>query len=102
MKVVLNQRWAAHLRIKIKEQNKMAFKYVKRNSPRAKKSSGQSFKAVGKKPPLGSGKRFSALSAGLKAKGAKNPNALAAWIGRKVHGGPTMTKLSIKGKAKKR
>lgn len=38
-----------------------------------------------KKPPLGSGKRFKALSSELARKGAHDPNALAAWIGRKKY-----------------
>ena len=51
-------------------------------------------KKVAKKPPLGSGGRFKALSGKLKKKGVKNPNALAAWIGRKKYGKKKMTKLS--------
>ena len=39
-----------------------------------------------KKPKLGTGKRFKNLSSTLKKKGAKNPKALAAWIGRKKFG----------------
>lgn len=35
------------------------------------------------KPPLGSGARFRALESKLSARGAKNPAALAAYIGRK-------------------
>lgn len=47
---------------------------------------------------LGSGKRFSAMTKALKKKGAKNPNALAAWIGRKKLGSEKMTKLSVVGR----
>lgn len=39
-----------------------------------------------KKPPLWSGKRFEMLTRELEKKGAKNPEALAAWIGRKKYG----------------
>lgn len=48
--------------------------------------------AGGKKPPLGSGARFKALS---KKVGSK---ALAAWIGRKKLGGKKMAALAEKGK----
>lgn len=53
-----------------------------------------------KKPKLGSGKRFKALSTKLAAKGASNPNALAAYIGRKKYGTKKMAKLSAKGRKK--
>ena len=36
-----------------------------------------------RKPRLGSGKRFKTLVSELKKKGAKTPDALASWIGRK-------------------
>lgn len=38
------------------------------------------------KPPVGTGKRFKALSAELARKGARDPDALAAAIGRKKYG----------------
>jgi hypothetical protein len=41
---------------------------------------------MAKKPHLGSGKRFAALKSELASKGAKNPGALAAAIGRKKFG----------------
>jgi len=47
-----------------------------------------------KKPKLGSGIRFKQLSSKLKKKGAKNPKALAAWIGRKKYGPKKFNKLS--------
>ena len=51
------------------------------------------------KPPLGSGKRFSALSAALaKRPGIQNPNALAAAIGRKKYGAAKFARLSAKGR----
>lgn len=53
---------------------------------------------AGKKPPLGSGKRFSQLSGQLAKKGASNPDALAAWIGRKRYGKKKFAKLSAGGR----
>jgi hypothetical protein len=50
-----------------------------------------------KSKPLGSGKRFAALKSDLAHKGAKDPGALAAWIGRKKYGASKMAKLSHKG-----
>ncbi len=47
-----------------------------------------------KKPKLGTGKRFKQLSSKLKKKGAKDPKALAAWIGRKKYGPKKFAKLS--------
>lgn len=51
-----------------------------------------------KKPKLGTGKRFSNLKTSLAKKGAKNPGALAAWIGRKKFGNKKMASLSAKGR----
>jgi hypothetical protein len=51
-----------------------------------------------RKPKLGSGKRFSSLKRSLKRKGAKNPGALAAYLGRKKYGGRKMSKLAAKGR----
>jgi HK97 family phage prohead protease len=45
-------------------------------------------------PKLGSGGRFKKLSAKLAAKGAHNPDALAAWIGRRKYGKATFHKLA--------
>ena len=47
-----------------------------------------------KKSKLGTGKRFKQLSSKLKKKGAKDPKALAAWIGRKKYGPKKFNKLS--------
>ena len=76
-------------------------KYIKRNSSKAKKRKGVSYKAVGKKPKLGSGKRFSALTSALKKKGAKNPKALAGWIMWKKYGKKRGAQLIRKGKKRK-
>lgn len=45
-------------------------------------------------PKLGSGARFKKLSGALAARGAHDPDALAAYIGRKKFGGAGMAKLS--------
>lgn len=53
-----------------------------------------------KKPKLGSGKRFAKLSKTLGKEGAKDPDALAAYIGRKKLGNKKMSNLAKKGKKK--
>lgn len=50
-----------------------------------------------KKPKLGSGERFDQLEGELSDKGAKNPGALAAWIGRRKWGKARFQKLAAKG-----
>ena len=51
-----------------------------------------------RKPPLGSGARFSALSKSLASRhGVDNPKALAAYIGRKKYGKKRFGRLSAKG-----
>ena len=54
-----------------------------------------------RKPKLGSGKRFSSLSRSLKRKGVRNPNAVAASIGRKKYGKKRMAKMSATGRKRK-
>ena len=76
-------------------------KYEIRKTERAKKTPGKSLKVSGKKPPLGKGGRFKALEKGLEKKGAKNPGALAAYIGRKKYGAKKMGQLSGKGRKEK-
>lgn len=51
-----------------------------------------------KKPKLGSGARFAALKKKLDAKGAKDPAALAAFIGRQKYGAKKFNSLSHKGR----
>lgn len=53
---------------------------------------------MSKPAKLGSGKRFKSLANKLARKGAHNPDALSAWIGRKKLGSERMTKLAEKGK----
>jgi hypothetical protein len=45
-------------------------------------------------PKLGSGARFKKLSATLAARGARDPDALAAYIGRRKYGNTGMSRLS--------
>lgn len=47
---------------------------------------------------LGGGGKFSALAKSLAAKGAKDPKALAAWIGRKKYGKEKFQRLAAKGR----
>jgi len=54
-----------------------------------------------RKPKLGTGKRFKALTTKLSKKGAKNPKALAAWIGRKKYGKKKMAKMAAKGRKRR-
>ncbi len=50
------------------------------------------------KPALGTGKRFDKLEKKLEDKGAKNPGALTAWIGRHKYGKAKFQKLAVNGK----
>jgi HK97 family phage prohead protease len=51
-------------------------------------------------PKLGTGARFAKLKSSLAAKGARNPGALAAYIGRKKFGKGKFTKLAAKARGK--
>jgi hypothetical protein len=58
-----------------------------------------------RKPKLGTGKRFAKLKGSLRKKGVKNPDALAASIGRKKYGKKKFQKMAAAGRrrsAKKR
>ena len=55
-----------------------------------------------RKAKLGSGVRFKKLTKSLKRGGARNPKALAAYIGRKKYGKNKFQKLAAKGKRRKR
>jgi hypothetical protein len=50
---------------------------------------------------LGGGGRFAALTEKLQKRGAKNPRALAAWIGRKKYGKRKFQQLSAAGRRRK-
>ena len=52
------------------------------------------------KPKLGSGARFKVPKSKLAKKGATNPGALAAYIGRKKYGVKKFASLSAKGRKK--
>ena len=52
----------------------------------------------GKKPPIGEGGRFKDLTHELEEEGAKDPKALAAFIGRKKYGSEKFSKLAMKGR----
>jgi hypothetical protein len=56
---------------------------------------------MAKKPKLGTGKRFASLSSTLAKRGATNPGALAAAIGRKKYGAKKMASLSAHGRKRK-
>lgn len=53
------------------------------------------------KPKLGTGKRFDILAKALKKKGIKDPEVLAASIGRKKYGVKRYAKLSAKKRGMK-
>ena len=55
--------------------------------------------SVKKKPKLGSGKRFKQLTS--KLKGARDPKALAAFIGRKKYGLKKFARLSAQGRKRR-
>jgi hypothetical protein len=55
----------------------------------------------GRKPKLGSGKRFSNLKRSLARKGVRNPGAVAASIGRKKYGAKKMSQMSAAGRKRK-
>jgi hypothetical protein len=54
-----------------------------------------------RKLKLGSGAKFKALTAQLKKRGAKNPKALAASIGRKKYGKKKMAAMAQKGRKRR-
>jgi hypothetical protein len=56
---------------------------------------------MAKKARLGSGKRFSSLKRSLARKGARNPGALAAHIGRKKYGAKKMSSMAAKGRKRR-
>jgi hypothetical protein len=59
-------------------------------------------KRIQKTAKLGSGARFKAVAEVAAAGGAKNPEAVAAMIGRKKYGTKKMAELSVGGKKKPR
>jgi hypothetical protein len=55
---------------------------------------------VQKTARLGGGARFRAVAAAAKAGGARNPNAVAAMVGRKKYGRKRMAKMAAAGRKK--
>lgn len=55
-----------------------------------------------RKPKLGSGKRFAALTRQLARRGARNPKALAAHIGRRKYGAKKMAQMAAAGRRRHR
>ena len=53
------------------------------------------------KATLGRGARFKAVKGKLSKQGVKNPDALAASIGRKKHGKKTFQRLAAAGRKRK-
>ena len=58
--------------------------------------------AQARKKPLGEGSRFKAIVKAAKLGGAREPQAVAAAVGRKKYGQKKMTKMAVAGKKKKR
>lgn len=57
---------------------------------------------MARKPTLGTGKRFKALSEKIASHGGvKDPDAVAASIGKKKWGAKKMAKMAAKGRRKK-
>lgn len=56
---------------------------------------------MARKPKLGTGQRSKNLIAALKKKGAKNPKALSAYIGRKKLGKAKFQALAAAGRRRK-
>ncbi len=54
-----------------------------------------------RKPRLGSGRRFRNLKSKLKRRGARNPGALAGYIGRRKYGKRRMAKMSAAGRRRR-
>lgn len=55
---------------------------------------------MGKSMEPGGGGRFAKLKSRLAAKGAKDPAALAAFVGRKKYGAGKMAAMANKGRAR--
>lgn len=66
-----------------------------------KTGSGGRRKTSGKKPKLGSGARFKQVAASAAKSGARDPNAVAAAVGRKKYGAKKMAAMSAAGRRRK-
>jgi hypothetical protein len=74
---------------------------VKRTSARAQKTKGSSYVIKGTPAPLGQGGRFKTLTKAIAKRGARNPAAVAATIGRKKYGTKKMAQMSAAGRKRK-
>lgn len=54
-----------------------------------------------RKPKLGTGKRFRQVAASARRSGARNPNAVAAAVGRKKYGKKRFQKMAAAGRKRK-
>jgi len=72
---------------------------VKKNPNKAYQAAKRAVAEAAKKP-LGEGSRFKAVAKSAKAAGAKDPDAVAAAIGRKKYGAAKMAKMAAKGRRK--
>jgi len=61
----------------------------------------KNYEKVAKTSKPGEGGRFAALSKAAKAGGAKNPDAVAAMVGRKKYGAAKFAQMAAAGKKKK-
>ena len=61
----------------------------------------KAYEQVKKTSKPGEGRRFKALSKALASKGAENPDALSAWIGRRKYGKERFQQMAAKGRRKK-
>jgi len=66
---------------------------------RRKKKKTTRYKATGR---VGTGQRFRKLTAALRKRGAKNPKALAAWIGRKKYGKKRFQQMAARGRRRRK
>ena len=82
--------------IQLKEKKKLS------PSTKAKKKYEQNLSKLSKKKKrVGAGGRFQSLVDALKLKGVKDPEALAAWIGRKKYGSKAFQSFARRKKSKK-
>jgi len=58
----------------------------------------RAYREARRKYKPGEGGRFQALVRLLRARGAKNPRALAAWIGRRRYGSRRMAQWAARGR----
>lgn len=74
---------------------------AKKGAKKLAQAAAEAYEKVKAKSRPGEGKRFEALSNALAARGAKNPDALASWIGRRKYGKKRMAEMAAEGRGKK-